>query len=225
MSTHFGLSLRASKYGLKMTRENYATINNRSSFKRPQGLYKGSNKDLFTDETMKYYSEAFCQEHYKRCMENYDLNIKFFQQLDHNKFNTEIESFRKKHKYFISVQDLSQYESVPGYYIMVLDEYCQLYIGNSTNIKKRIQQHWSKKKEFDRLIFGRSINVSRIAIDSFRALDTTRIYAYSTKDLYTMEDEFISAFSDEFLCNRLDGGKIPENFLEILEMMKLRELK
>lgn len=225
MSTHFGLSLRASKYGLKMTRDNYAIVNNKSSVKRPPELFKGSTKKLFTDETMKYYSEEFCQKHYKRCMENYDLNIRFFQLLNREKFNFEIESFQKKYKYFIPVDDLTQYDNVSGYYIMVLDEYCQLYIGNSTNIKKRIQQHWSKKKEFDRLIFGWSVNVSRIAIDSFRALDTTRIYAYSTKDLYTMEDEFISAFSDEFLCNRLAGGKIPKNFLEILEMMKLRELK
>lgn len=158
-------------------------------------------------------------------MENYDLNIKFFQQLDHNKFNAEIESFRKKHKYFVSVQDLTQYESVSGYYIMVLDEYCQLYIGNTTNIKKRIRQHWSKNKEFDRLVFGSSINASKLAIDSFRALDTTRIYAYATKNLYSLEDKFISTFSEEFLCNRLSGGKIPDDFFEISKMMKLRELK
>ena len=28
---------------------------------------------------------------------------------------------------------------------MVLDEYAQAYIGTSSNIKKRIQQHWSSQ--------------------------------------------------------------------------------
>jgi len=40
--------------------------------------------------------------------------------------------------------------------------------------KEHIRQHWSKTKQFDRLLWG-SVTESIISIDSFRALDTTRI--------------------------------------------------
>ncbi len=67
--------------------------------------------------------------------------------------------------------------------MLVLDEYKQVYIGQSTDIKSRILHHRSKKKPFDRLIFG-SVENSILSIDSFGALDTTRIYISYKKHLW-----------------------------------------
>ena len=106
---------------------------------------------------------------------------------------------------------------------MVLGEYCQVYIGTSQNIKERIRQHWGgSKNRFDRLIFG-GIEASKLSINSFRALDTTRIFVYKTDELYTQEDKYINCFSDKFVCNRLSGG-IKKSEIDILLSVKNRQL-
>lgn len=88
--------------------------------------------------------------------------------------------------------------------MMILDEYCQLYIGTSTNIKKRILDHWCKIKPFDRLLFPQNaINTSLLSIDSFKAYDTTRIYTYFTTELYVHEDNYLRDIPDQFLYNRI----------------------
>lgn len=109
---------------------------------------------------------------------------------------------------------------------MVLDEYHQIYIGTSDNIKKRILQHWSMRKPFDRLLcpIG-AVETSILSIDSFRAYDTTRIYACINQDTYEKEDYYIKQFSSKFLCNRLSGGKITGGLLQALTMLKKKELK
>ncbi|WP_091227261.1 hypothetical protein [Microbacterium sp. 3J1] len=74
----------------------------------------------------------------------------------------------------IEVTDLTQWDGVGGLYIMVLAEYRQVYVGATssfTGIAKRIRQHWTNQKQFDRLIWG-DVDTSILSIDSFRALDT-----------------------------------------------------
>ena len=51
---------------------------------------------------------------------------------------------------------------------MVLDDYKQVYIGIANNIKKRVMNHRSAKKEFGKLIFGSKDN-SGLSIDSFKS--------------------------------------------------------
>lgn len=80
---------------------------------------------------------------------------------------------------FEAVTDLAQFDRVAGYYMIVLDEYKQAYVGRSGDIRKRIQKHWSRQMPLDRLIFG-SKESSILAIDSFRAYDTTRVFVYPT---------------------------------------------
>jgi len=58
------------------------------------------------------------------------------------------------------VTDLTTWEGRPGLYIMVLDDYCQAFIGASSQVLKRIRQRWSGAKELDRLVFG-DVNSSR----------------------------------------------------------------
>ncbi len=220
MQNHFGVKVLEGKYGLKLTRENYAIVNNKSSFST---LMNSCN---YINEENRIYSDDWCNEHLKNCLENFDLNIEYLSLLNHDEFDLEIDNFIENNKCFIEISDLNLYNQKSGYYIMVLDEYCQIYIGTTNNIKKRIQQHWSKNNSFDRLLFPLgAVNSSILSIDSFRSLDTTRIFVYETEKTFDKEDNFINQFSSRFVCNRLAGGRITGGLLQAITMMKKRELK
>lgn len=187
---HFGITLGESKYGYKLNRENFAIVNNKSSF--------GNGK---------VYDDEWCKNKYNRCMQNYDINMQRLFSLNSQDFENEISKFLELHPLFEEVTDLKKYEGVSGYYMMVLDNYCQVYIGTSSNIKQRIIQHWNKVIPFDRVIFG-NVENSIISIDSYRACDTTRIYVYKTNDTYTNEDEIINSINPIYCCNRTKGGNL-----------------
>lgn len=187
---HFGITLGESKYGYKLNRENFAIVNNKSSF--------GNGK---------VYDDEWCKNKYNRCMQNYDINMQRLFSLNSQDFENEISKFLELHPLFEEVTDLKKYEGVAGYYMMVLDNYCQVYIGTSSNIKQRIIQHWNKVIPFDRIIFG-NVENSIISIDSYRACDTTRIYVYKTNDTYTNEDEIINSINPIYCCNRTKGGNL-----------------
>lgn len=221
MPNHFGLKVLEGKLGLKLTREKYARINNKSSFSRTMfGCdYVNEKTGIYTDE--------WCKNHFEECMKNYDLNMEYFSLLDNNEFNLEIDKFLKQNEGFVEVLDLNLYHMKPGYYLMVLDEYCQVYIGTTNDIKKRIRQHWSGNKYFDRLLLPMgAVDSSILSIDSFRAFDTTRIFAYITEKIFDNEDKFINEFLSKFVCNRLSGGKFKGiGLLSSIMMMKSRKLK
>ncbi|WP_333880390.1 hypothetical protein [Lysinibacillus capsici] len=218
MVYHFGVKVLEGKRGLKLTKDKYAIVDNKSSLPlRP-------SRDIYADEEGRVYNEHWCEKHLKDCLKNFDLNIEFFSLLNHSEFCIEIEKFLKQNSEFIEVNDLDLYDEKEGYYLMVLDEYCQVYIGTTENIKKRIRQHWTKSISFDRLIFG-GVDSSKLSIDSFRALDTTRIYVYETNKTFINEDNFINQFSPEFICNRTAGGKFPDGLTQAIKMRKKRNLK
>lgn len=236
---HFGVLVVANKYGLRLTRENYAIIDNRSSFQSGFSTFDTVEfieqmKDIYViDETLnlgnrnyvtkRHYTDEWCQKHFQNCMKNFELNMAFYSSLDKEKFEKNLQAFLRKYKEFKPVKDLTDYDRESGYYLMVLDEYKQVYIGTSDNIKKRIQTHWRARKEFDRLLFG-TVNKSRLSIDSFRALDTTRIYAYKTRKTYNSENKYINFFADEYVCNRIAGGMMELGTLEAYATRKEREL-
>lgn len=85
----------------------------------------------------------------------------------------------------------------------------QVYIGTSKrDIVKMIRAHWTKRKSFDRLLLPMwAVKSSIISIDSFRTLDTTRIYI-KEEDAFTHEDHYINQFSKEFTTNRINGGSL-----------------
>ncbi|CDQ41525.1 hypothetical protein M948_20525 [Virgibacillus sp. CM-4] len=204
MIQHFGVNIRNKHDGLKLTRDNYIKVSNKSS------LRKG-----------KVYSDEYINKQRQNALYNYDLNIEYFNSLSKRKFNKGIKKFIKKAKVFEEIDNLSSFENVPGYYVMVLDDYAQAYIGSSKDIKKRIQQHWTKQKEFDRLIWGKKEN-SILSIDSFRAYDTTRIFVYVTEDHRSQENNFIDLFKDKYLLNRTAGGL--EGLMESNIFAKTRDL-
>lgn len=214
MPIHFGVRVLPGKRGLKLTREKYAMINKRNSLGKFESML-----DAYEDEDGKFYTDEWCLEHQDNCLKNFDLHMEFYHQLDHNKFESEIQAFKEKYPMFQDVTDLNNYDQRAGYYVMILDEYCQIYVGTATNIKNRIRTHWRNSKLFDRLLFPiGAVETSVMSIDSFRALDTTRILAYETEETYIKEDEYISFFSPEFISNRIPGGKFNGGILKSIEV-------
>jgi hypothetical protein len=217
MIKHLGVDIIQKKHGLKLTRENYAEINNKSSLPK-------FSVDIYTDESGKFYAEEWCQQQYIDVMTNYDLNMNFFSSLDRMRFSDEIVHFLIKNKEFSEVSDLNRLNEKAGFYVMILDEYCQVYIGVSKNIYRRIRAHWNARKPFDRLLLPMgNVESSRISIDSFGALDTTRLFAFTIDDIEDFEDFYISQIPDQFCINRIAGGLT--SLAQALAFMKSRVLK
>jgi hypothetical protein len=120
----------------------------------------------------------------------------------------------RKNKGLRPVTDLRAFDMEEGVYVMVLDEYRQAYIGQTSDIRARIKRHWAGVKAFDRLLCGET-HESVLSIDSFRSLDTTRIYAASTSQGDRLESRLVRTFPADYLLNRIDGGK-PGEFRMLL---------
>lgn len=218
MPFHFAVKVLEGKRGLNLTRENYAVVSNKNSLGH-------SSADIYADEEGSSYSDEWCKKQLEDCLKNYELNMEYFSLLSHDEFSEEINKFLQNNKMFMEVLDLNLYDRKSGYYMMVLDEYCQIYIGTTEDIKTRIKRHWTNTKSFDRLLFPMgNVDASILSIDSFRALDTTRIFAYTVNETYSSEDNFINQFSAKFVCNRLAGGKVTGGLLQAISMIKKRDL-
>lgn len=217
MAKHFGVEIVKRKHGFRLTRENYAVVSNKNSLLK-------FDIDVYLDAEGKFYTEEWCKKQYIDVMANFDLNMEYFSLLNHVKFEKEIANFLRNNKDFKEVTDLGLLNGESGYYLMVLDDYCQIYIGMATNIYRRIRGHWNARKSFDRLLFPMgNVDGSLLSIDSFRVLDTTRLYAFITDNIYEFEDDFINQFSPEFCSNRMAGGVT--NGLQAMVMGKSRKLK
>lgn len=190
MPFHLGLHLMEKSGGLKLTRENYIRASNKSSF-----------------GTGEIYPDSYVKSHTKDCFENFDLNMEYYHSLSKQEFNAELMRFLDKTKVFKEVTELFRLKGSSGYYVMVLDEYSQVYIGISGDIPRRLRVHWSAQKQFDRLLFG-GIDDSILSIDSFRAYDTTRIFVYLCDDIESYENEFINYFDPKYVLNRTVGGTL-----------------
>lgn len=152
MTTHFGVKLRNKEGGFRLTTDNYIAFRSKDfTFSHLEGL---KNK-------------------FEKALINLDLNMKYFKTLSWDKFNAELHRLVDSYT-FDKITDLNSVNEVKGFYIMVLDDYCQAYIGISHDIKRRIKEHWGRQIPLDRL--AEDIGVYALAIDCFRALDTTRVF-------------------------------------------------
>lgn len=211
-ATHFGLKVRKGpKYGLRIERSTYATINKRSSFYVPREDVSQAmwdlNSEFYEDEDHRILTDEYCLAHQEKVLANFDLNMQYFERLNRDEFATAVDVAIASIPQVVEVHDLNEWER-KGLYVMVLGDYCQAYVGVTdapSGIKGRIRKHWSTSKEFDRLIFG-TVETSILSIDSFRALDTTRIFAAQVRNPDKLEDTIIRAFPEKFLLNRLRGG-------------------
>lgn len=172
-------------------------------------LSEADNYDLEKSIEGGIYSKSWCDTQEKEVKKNFEININYFNSLDQDEFENEINNFIKTNSEFKEISNLTNYRLKPGYYIMVLGKFKQIYVGTSYDIERRIITHWQKIKQFDRLIFPwHAVTASRLSIDSFRVLDTTRIFVYVTEDIYTFEEDIIQSFDPKFVLNRVTGGKL-----------------
>ena len=103
---------------------------------------------------------------------------------------------------------MKEFLGVKGIYVMILDKYKQIYIGQSQrDVVARIIQHWSKRVEFENLLIG-GVDDSKLRIDSFGMLDTTRIFIeeVETSLLDKREEELVELIPEEYLVNIVAGG-------------------
>lgn len=215
---HFGVYINKSDKN-KISRDNYAIIDKKSSTWSPKiaeirkSCYKtvDERKKRYDDEECKIYSDSFCEQWREICLINFDMNMAFFNQIPRESFETALKKLIKSSKKIKQIFDLNDCKGMCGIYVMVLDEYKQVYVGQAQDIKRRIMHHWSRKKPFDRLIFGGADN-SVLSIDCFGALDTTRIFVLETYSLDSSEKLLVSKMPPHFRLNRIGGGTISDNF-------------
>ena len=199
----FGLEFKPSKFGYKLTRENYFCP---------------------TPLTHQFYNKKELKDHYNDCMLNFDLNMNFYKNLDREEFNNQLNAFLKKNSGFEEVKDLNKYKNDIGTYMMVLDDYCQVYIGTTDNFIKRIRKHMVENKPVDELISPfEGVFYSRWSRDSFRVLDVTRIYIYPSGEKFD-EQQYIKQFSNDFITNRTIGGFLENGFYDAITNIKKRNL-
>jgi len=206
MTEHLGVIVREGKHGLKLNRNNYIAGSRECSFPWQYGA--------------EYESEELAR-YIKDCMRSFNLNMEYYAQLCPEEFNAALERFIRENPEFEPVEDLNLYEGQAGYYMMVLDEYRQIYLGTTEDIKGRVRKHWKNVKPLDRLVSGKVEN-SILAIDSFRALDTTRLFACITEQTYGLENLYIEQLPEKFLCNRTIGGKLKGGLGEAISSRKIR---
>lgn len=211
---HFGLDVRSGKkYGLNIERKTYAQVNKRSSFyftreDFPEGHWEALAHN-YDDDEHQFMSDEWCQGHQARALENFDLNMAYYTNLDHDEFDAAIAAAVGTRKGMVEVTDLNEWKGKSGLYVMVLDDFCQVYVGvteSEGGVAGRIRQHWTSSKAFDRLLFG-DVTESILSIDSFRALDTTRIFAAKSRNPFDLEDKIIQSLPPKFLTNRVAGGR------------------
>lgn len=214
-----------------MTRETYARINKRSSFyvrreDYPSGLWEQLDEN-YDDPEHRFYTDAWCEEERERALVNLDLNMAHFASLDPAVFDDALHRAVRKYR-MVEVTDLSKWDGVHGLYIMVLDQYCQVYVGGAAGaggVMKRVKQHWTRTQPLDRLIWP-EVESSILAIDSFRALDTTRIFALKTASPFELVAELVESIPSSFRLNRILGGRDAVKLAAIVgvdKVMKRRE--
>jgi hypothetical protein len=224
---HFGETLRASKYSHRLKRDEYAQPNKLNSTRLPREFFTdeqwAAQDWMYEDEDHLVYSDEFCELQREAALENFDLNKAFFRQLSARDFVDALNGLLAKHKNLKPVPELPAWDGVEGVYVMVLDFDKQAYIGQASDIRARIKRHWSGTKQFDRLIFG-ARESSVLSIASFRALDTTRIFAARTTRGLQLEERLVKAVPPDFLLNRVPGGDRLMGGLFLLWEVKQRQL-
>ena len=125
--------------------------------------------------------------------------------LNHDDFDRELSTFFTTCPFWEEIDNLNAVRNASGFYILVLDDYACCYIGQSKDIKKRIQQHWAK------------VNFGTTGIDMFKALDTTRIYVVCTDNAFNKDEidhieyKLIHSIDRKYLLNCLGGGSSIES--------------
>lgn len=220
---HFGQKIAHGKYGFELNRENYAPLVNLKVKDTDVSKEIKINQYAFNNESCTMYTQDWLDYYRSLALLNLDVNLNFFSSLSDNDFNDELDKFLSEHDEFEKVENLDHYDGVSGYYILVYDQYKQIYIGNTDNLKKRIRIHWTSVVPIERSLFPMyNVETSKISVRSFRALDNTRIYIAKDFQTYIKEDYYINKIAPTYILNRIQGGRIEKNSkVSILESAKI----
>ena len=144
-----------------------------------------------------------------------------FSKLSKEEFEKELNNFIIKNPQFKEISNINDFKEKTGYYLLVLDEYKQIYIGTSnTSLRNRIYKHMSENILFENFLFPPiednfniesvkiSMEQSKLSINTFRPLDFTRVFIFETTESFDKEEYFIRQFSNKFVSNRIEGGHI-----------------
>jgi hypothetical protein len=117
----------------------------------------------------------------------------------------EIDKLRTAYPGLAEITDLNLVKKKTGIYIMVLDKYNLMYVGQAKDIAGRIMRHWSRSDYFD-----------GTGVDLFKAKDTTRIFVMECNpaDLDEMEYALIDILNKKYLLNQMTGGSIDYHLAE-----------
>ena len=189
---HFGINIVGTELDNRLNEDNFSILGIKEETKYP------------------HYKTAYSWRQPENML-IYDLNMRYFKNLDSKKFNKFLSKFIIDNG-FVEIKNLGEAKKMTGIYIMVLDDYKQVYIGQAVDIKSRIMKHWRRQIPFRNISQYGAYN-SKIAIDSFRALDTTRIYVLECeKDKLTeLEIKYINNYREEYLCNIINPSQIENN--------------
>lgn len=218
---HFGVPVRqGSIHELRVNRATYTnvsrTVSNPLIYRyaiEERHLSPEEAAEISLDPaTCREYGESYAQTLVERALHNFDFNMMYFERLEEDRFQQGAEGLLSTFPELEPVTDLGPWVDKQGVYMMVLDSHRQLYFGQSIHIGKCIRQHWTSSKRLDRLVYGK-VEESILSIDSFRALDTTRIYARSrgldTKEKRdAFEAQIVKQIDPGLALNRIDGGHI-----------------
>ena len=134
---HFGITVLEGKYGLSLSKDRYAIPNCKNTY----GKHRCVSDDIYTDKSQQFYTDKWCEQHRKKCLHNFDLNMRYYASLHQEAFEEELHHFIHNNPFFLSVRDLNAFLHIPGYYLVILDHYCQLYVGSAINIAKAVRSH------------------------------------------------------------------------------------
>jgi hypothetical protein len=79
-------------------------------------------------------------------LENFDLNLAFFAQIPQQDFDDALPEMLGKNKRLRPITNLRSLDGDEGVYVLVLDDYRQAYIGQATDMRRRIKAHWTGTK-------------------------------------------------------------------------------
>lgn len=181
---HFGIRLENDKVKKNITRNNYYSRDKEDKDVKPTELAINNS------------------------LRNFDLNINYFHDLNEEDFLNNLKKYVMNNNMFEKVDDLSKYNKDQGIYILVLEKYKQIYIGQTTrNLRDRIVRHWRNELPLLKTPFIRS---GILPIDCFGALDTSMIYVYKSSnqdEIDQLESDLIENFPLNFIMNKTIGGK------------------
>lgn len=219
MVKHFEIPLPRSEDELRLTRENYICTTRDGRYYLERGRLRKSPEEWDAVR--------------EGALRNYDLTMCYCERLRRDDFEHAIERLPEEFPVLEPVDDLTDWTDVPGVYVLVLDDYKQAYVGLARSrggIRQRIVVHWQRKLAFNRLLAG-APEQSILSIDSFRALDTTRILAARVGDgpdaaveAARLECAVFESVPEAFLCNRTAAGDLPGGLHEAIARRRYRRL-